>query len=190
MVISQALYLAFLGLLAIERCFELSISRAHAKRAFDEGAFEIGRGHYRFMAALHTAFLLSCGLEVTLLQRPFPGAWGLVALVAALLAQVLRYTAVVTLGERWNVRIIVWPSRAPVTRGLYRFVRHPNYVAVIIEIFAVPLVHGAFITALVFTLCNAALLAIRIRQEEQALGPQYADAFRERPRFIPRSFSG
>jgi methyltransferase len=142
------------------------------------------------MAALHTAFLLSCGLEVVYFDRPFPGVLGYVALVMALLAQVLRYAAVITLGERWNVRIIVWPSRAPVTEGLYRFVRHPNYVAVIVELVAVPLVHGAVITAAVFSACNAALLTVRIREEERALGPGYADAFRERPRFIPRSFGG
>jgi methyltransferase len=190
MVISEALYLVFLGLIGVERCIELWISRAHAKRAFAQGGFEVGRGHYRFMAALHTAFLLSCGLEVVLLERPFPGGVGLIALLAALLAQLLRYAAVAALGERWNVRIIVWPSRAPVTGGLYRFVRHPNYLAVIVELVAVPLVHGAFLTAVVFSVCNAVLLTVRIREEERALGPQYASAFRERPRFIPRSFSG
>ncbi|HMI86875.1 MAG TPA: isoprenylcysteine carboxylmethyltransferase family protein [Polyangiaceae bacterium] len=190
MVTSQALYLGFLGLLGVERCIELSISRVNAKRAFAKGAFETGRVHYRVMAALHTAFLLSCGLEVVLLDRPFPGWSGFVALLVALLAQLLRYAAVVTLGERWNVRIIVWPSRAPITGGLYRFVRHPNYVAVIVELLAVPLVHGAFLTAIFFTACNAALLTVRIREEERALGAGYAAAFRGKPRFIPRSFSG
>jgi methyltransferase len=190
MVTSQALYLGLLGLLAAERCIELIISRKNAARAFARGGFETGRGHYRVMAVLHTAFLLSCGVEVVLLDRPFPGALGIVALVAALLAQALRYAAVFTLGEQWNVRIIVWPSRAPVTGGLYRFVRHPNYLAVIVELLAVPLIHGAFVTAVVFSVCNAALLAVRIREEEQALGSAYADAFRDRPRFVPRSFGG
>jgi methyltransferase len=189
-VTSQALYLGFLALLALERGVELSISHRNAKRAFACGAFETGRGHYRVMAALHTAFLLSCGLEVILLERPFPGAFGYAALSAALLAQLLRYAAVATLGEQWNVRIIVWPSRTPVTRGLYRFIRHPNYVAVVVELLAVPLVHGAIATAIVFTVCNAVLLAVRIRAEERALGASYADAFRQRPRFIPRNLRG
>jgi methyltransferase len=179
-----------LALLAVERCVELAISRANARRAFAQGGFETGRGHYRVMACLHTAFLLSCGLEVVLLRRPFPGSFGFVALLVALLAQALRYAAVLTLGERWNVRIIVWPSAPLVTRGLYRYVRHPNYVAVILELVAVPLVHGAVLTAVVFTLSNAVLLAVRIREEERALGSPYADAFRGRPRFIPRSLSG
>ena len=190
MVTSQAFYLGLLVLLVVERCVELSISRAHARRAFAQGAVETGRGHYRVMACLHTAFLLSCGLEVVLLQRPFPGAVGFVALAVALLAQVLRYAAVLTLGERWNVRIIVWPSAPIVTGGLYRYVRHPNYVAVILELLAVPLVHGAIFTAIGFTLSNAALLVVRVREEERALGPGYADAFRDRPRFIPRSLLG
>ena len=69
------------------------------------------------------------------------------------------------LGERWNVRIIVWPLAPPVTRGPYRFVRHPNYVAVGLELFFVPLIHGAFVTAAVFSACNAIVLAVRIREE-------------------------
>jgi methyltransferase len=190
MVTSQKLYLGLLGLIAVERLVELGISRANAKRAFARGAFETGSGHYRVMTVLHTAFLLACAGEVVLLDRPFPGALGVVALVAALFAQLLRYAAVVTLGERWNVRIIVWPSRAPVTGGLYRYVRHPNYVAVIVELAAVPLVHGAFVTAALFTLCNAALLAVRIRAEERAMGPGYAETFRDKPRFIPRILGG
>jgi methyltransferase len=190
MVTSQVLYLGLLAVLGAERCVELLISRRNAARAFARGGFETGRAHYRVMAALHTAFLLSCGGEVVLLDRRFPSGWGIAALLVALLAQVLRYAAVVTLGERWNVRIIVWPSRAPVTAGLYRFVRHPNYVAVIVELLAVPMIHGAFITAIVFSACNAALLSVRIREEERALGAAYAAAFRERPRFIPRTLGG
>jgi methyltransferase len=190
MVTSAALYLALLGALAAERCVELAISRANAAKAFARGAFEVGRRHYRIMAVLHALFLVACGSEVFLLNRTFPGVLGWVALLAVLLAQALRYAAVSTLGERWNVRIIVWPSYPPVTAGPYRFVRHPNYVAVIVELLAIPLVHGAFITAIVFSVCNAAILVIRIREEERALGPDYADAFRSRPRFIPRTLGG
>jgi methyltransferase len=103
------------------------------------------------------------------------------------LAQGLRYWAIFTLGERWNVRILVLPNAAPVTRGPYRWVRHPNYVAVVMEILLVPLVHGAWLTAAAFTVANAVVLRIRIRAEEAALGPGYAAAFAGRPRFIPGS---
>jgi methyltransferase len=190
MVTSQALYFVFLGLVACERCLELVISRAHARAAFARGAYEVGRGHYRIMALVHTVFFASCAAEVLLLERPFPGAVGFAALAMALLAQVLRYSAVSALGERWNVRIIVWPHAEPVTGGPYRFIRHPNYLAVCIELFFIPLVHGAIITALVFTVLNAAILAVRIRQEERALGEGYARVFQGRPRLIPRLFGG
>jgi methyltransferase len=190
MVISQALYLVFLALVACERGAELVISRAHARVAFANGAYEVGRGHYRLMASVHTLFFASCAAEVLLLDRSFPGALGFVALAAALLAQGLRYSAVSALGQRWNVRIIVWPNAAPVTSGPYRFIRHPNYLAVCIELFFIPLIHGAVITAWVFTALNAGILAVRIGEEERALGNAYREVFRGRPRFLPRVFGG
>jgi methyltransferase len=178
-------YLAFLVLLALERVLELWISRRNARASFARGGVEVGRGHYRVMAALHTAFLLSCAVEVVGLGRPFPGAPGWAALAGALAAQGLRYWAIATLGERWNTRVIVVPSEPPVVSGPYRWVRHPNYIAVIAEIALVPLVHGAWLTALAFSIANAALLTVRIRAEERALGGAYAVAFAGRPRFIP-----
>ena len=100
-------------------------------------------------------------------------------------AQGLRYWAIASLGDRWNTRIIVLPDAAPVTRGPYRFVRHPNYLAVVVEIACLPLIHGAWFTALAFSLGNAALLYVRVRSEEAALGARYATAFAHRPRFVP-----
>jgi methyltransferase len=179
-------WLAFLALLGAERLFELWLSRRNARLAFAQGAREVGRRHFAVMAAVHTAFLFSCLGEVLLLGRAFPGTLGWVALGAALLAQALRYWAIATLGPRWNVRVIVLPGAPPVTAGPYRFVRHPNYVAVAIELLAVPLAHGAWITALVFSAANVALLAVRIRVEEAALGSAYGEAFAGRPRFLPR----
>jgi len=190
MVTSQALYLGFLGLLGVERGAELLISRANGRAAFAKGAYEVGQRHYRWMAALHVAFFFSCAAEVLLLDRSFPGALGFVALGLVVCAQTLRYAAVRALGQKWNVRIIVWPLAPPVTSGPYRFVRHPNYVAVAIELACVPLVHGAVLTAVAFSICNAVVLAIRIAEEERALGPGYAQAFRDRPRMIPRLFRG
>jgi methyltransferase len=174
----------------MERGLELLISKANARKAFANGAFEVERGHYRWMVAMHTGFFVSSGAEVVVFHRPFPGAAGFVALGLVVLAQILRYAAVHALGPRWNVRIVVWPHAAPVTSGPYRFVRHPNYVAVAVELACVPLVHGAFVTAVVFSICNAAVLAVRIRDEERALGPGYAEVFRDRPRMVPRLFGG
>lgn len=182
---SEFLYLVLLALFAAERLFELGLSRRNARRAFAQGAVEVGQRHFRAMSALHTLFLLCCGVEVLFLHRAFPPVLGWLALAGCGLAQGLRYWAIATLGPRWNVRVIVLPGAPPVTGGPYRFIRHPNYVAVVLEILLLPLVHGAYLTAIAFTLANAALLAVRIRAEERALGAAYANAFAARPRFVP-----
>jgi methyltransferase len=182
---SVTLYLVFIALLVVERLCELVLSTRNARRVMALGGVEVGQRHYRVMTVLHTAFLFSCVGEVLLLHRPFPGALGWAALGGALIAQGLRYWAIATLGYRWNTRIIFVPGAAPVTAGPYRFVRHPNYVAVILELLAVPLIHGAYLTAIVFTAANAMMLLVRIRAEEAALGAEYARAFADRPRFIP-----
>ena len=138
----------------------------------------------RVMAAMHSLFLVSCVAEVLVLGRSPPGAWCWAFLGLAVLTQGLRYWAIATLGERWNTRVIVLPGAEPVTGGPYRFVKHPNYLAVIVELMALPLIHGAWLTALSFSLANAAVLAVRIRSEEAALGPRWAQAFENRSRFL------
>lgn len=185
MEMTAKLYLAFLGLIALERVAELALSRRNAARAFARGAIEVGQRHFRVMSIFHTAFLLACAVEVIAFARPFPGALGFACLAGALAAQGLRYWAIATLGERWNVRVIAVPGEAPVTRGPYRFLRHPNYLAVVLEMAFLPLIHGAYVTAILFSIGNAALLWVRIRAEEQALGEAYARAFEGRNRFLP-----
>jgi methyltransferase len=184
-MVSRLLYSLLLAALGLERLFELWLSRRNAERAFAQGAVEAGQGHFGVMKVMHTLFLFSCAAEVWLLNRTFPGAIGWIALTMALGAQGLRYWAIVTLGERWNTRVIVWPSVPPVTGGPYRFVRHPNYTAVIVEMVSVPVIHGAYLTAVGFSLANAWLLRIRIRAEEKALGETWSSAFKNAPRFIP-----
>lgn len=181
-------YLLFLAVLAAERLFELRVSRRHAAAAFARGAIEYGRRHFAWMRALHAGFLAACALEVVLLHRPFRPALAAACLGVVVAAQALRYWAIASLGERWNVRVIVEPGIPVEVRGPYRYLRHPNYVAVVLEGFAVPLVHGAWLTALVFSVSNAVLLAVRIRCEERALGTHCAYAARlgRRSRFVPR----
>lgn len=176
-MVSRWLYLGFVGVLALERLGELLLSRRNARRAFAAGGAETGRAHFRVMAAMHTAFLVACPAEVFLFDRAFPGVLGWACLAGALGSQALRYWAIFTLGERWNVRIITWPGRAPVTNGPYQFLRHPNYLAVCLEMIFVPLIHGAWLSAIVFSVANALVLRIRIREEEAALGAHYAAAF-------------
>jgi len=114
MVTSRALYLAFLLAIGAERLFEVALSRRNAARAFARGGRESGQAHFPAMVALHTAFLASCALESGI--RTFPGALGWAAVAAAMGAQALRYWAVASLGDRWNVRVIVVPGEPPVPR--------------------------------------------------------------------------
>jgi methyltransferase len=184
-VISLRTYLIILALLVVERMFELDRARRNARRAFEHGAVEVGQAHYRVMVAFHALFIASCAIEATFFPRAFPAAVAWIALSAELVAQALRYWAVSTLGERWNTRIIVSPERAPVTDGPYRWMRHPNYLAVVIEIAAVPMIGGAIFTAISFSIGNALILAVRIPAEERAMGMRYAEALGGRRRFFP-----
>jgi methyltransferase len=185
MVSSVACYVAFLALLYAERGFELLVSRRNARLALAAGGVETGRGHYRVMVAVHTLFPFACAAEVVALRRPFPGALGFAALGAALATQALRWWAAATLGPRWNTRIIVVAGERPVMDGPYRYLRHPNYLAVMLEAVSVPLIHGAWLCAIVFVVANLALLSVRIPAEERAMGEEYARAFERLPRFIP-----
>jgi methyltransferase len=155
--------------LALQRLAELRLSRRNEAQLLARGGREHAPGQMKIMKTLHFLWLLAMLGEVFGLRRRFrPGlALGAAAVVAA--GQGLRYTAIRTLGQRWTVRIITLPEAAPVKRGIYRFIRHPNYLGVALEILAFPLLHGAFLTAAFFSLANALLLRQRIRAEEQAL---------------------
>jgi methyltransferase len=179
-------YLVLLAAVACERIGELVLSARNVRRALARGAVEHGSAHYPAMVVVHALFLPACAAEVLLLHRRFPGALGIVMLVCVLAAEGLRWWAVLTLGDRWSTRILVFPTKAPVTSGPYRYLRHPNYLAVVIEMACLPLVHGAFLTAIVFSLANVALLSVRIRDEERALGDSYARAFARTRRLWPR----
>lgn len=164
-------YLVLLGATALERLAELVVSTRNARWSFARGGTEHGRGHFPPMVALHAGLLVACAVEVLVADRPFVPALGWVALAAALASQALRWWCITTLGPRWNTRVIVVPGLPLVTGGPYRWLRHPNYVAVVVEGIALPLVHTAWVTALAFTVLNAVLLLrFRIPSEERALG--------------------
>ena len=173
--------------LAIERMVELYVSRRNAAWSRARGAIEYGRAHLIWMKLLHTSFFAGCLLEVWLLSPPFLPALAAGCGAVAIGAQVLRYWTIATLGRRWNIAVLVLPGVAAETRGPFRFIKHPNYVAVVLEGFAVPLLHSAALTALVFSALNAWVLWVRIRCEEAALREHcdYAAALADRPRFLP-----
>lgn len=170
----MAWFTGFVVLIGLERLAELVVSKRHAAWAFSRGGREYGTGHYPVMVALHTALLAGALLEVWLLDRPFMPALGWSMVVLVLLTQALRWWCIRTLGNFWNTRVIVVPGTSPVTRGPYRLMPHPNYVAVVLEGIAMPLVHTAWLTAVVFSVLNAVLLTVRIRVEDGALGRRTA----------------
>lgn len=188
---SRSLYLVLIALVAVQRLAELALSKRNLALSLAAGGREVESGHYPVMVALHTALLIACPVEVYGLDRPFIPALALGCGIVLALATALRYWAIGTLGARWNTRIVVLPGAPPVTGGPFRFLRHPNYLAVILEIACLPLLHGAWLTAVVFSLANAALLRVRIAAEEKALAEAsgYERAFAGRPRLIPSGAS-
>jgi methyltransferase len=163
-------YLGLLGAVAAERCLELVVSARNTRRARAAGAVEHGRGHYPWMVAVHAALLPACLVERLVLRRRASRAQALRATVGVAAAQALRWWAVCTLGERWSTRVLVWPGRPLVKKGPYRFLRHPNYLAVAVELLCLPLAGGCRRCALAFSLLDAALLAGRSPVEQRALG--------------------
>ncbi len=166
---SELWFTALVVAVALERVAELVVSRRNAAWSLDRGGVETGRRHYAVMVVLHTGLLAGALAEVWLRRPPFVPVLGWSMLALVVVSQALRWWCIATLGRRWNTRVIVVPGLPLVTNGPYRFLSHPNYVAVVVEGFALPLVHSAWVTAVVFTACNAVLLGVRLRVENAAL---------------------
>jgi methyltransferase len=165
----KRLYVVLIGAVAAERLAELVVSQRNLSWSRTQGGVEYGAGHYPAMVVLHTGLLAGCLVEARGLRRRFIGRLGWPMLAIALAAQGLRWWCIATLGRQWNTRVVVVPGAGRVSGGPYRVVPHPNYVAVVAEGVALPLVHSAWITALLFSMLNAALLRTRIRVENEAL---------------------
>ena len=177
-------FAALVGVLLAERALEFILAERNRRWARSRGGQESGQRHYPIIVGMHALFYASLVLERYSLSRGWTPLWPVwLALLA--LGQGLRVWAIASLGRFWNTRIIVIPGLRPVTRGPYRFIRHPNYLVVAIEVFVVPVLCGAYLTALVFSAANAVVLHIRIREEEQALLRAAGADLRALPRFIP-----
>ena len=162
-------YWALLVVIGCERIAELVVSARHASALLRDGGAESGKEHFPVMVALHAALLAGCLAEPLALHRAFIPALGYPMLAVVLAANGLRWWCIATLGVRWTARVITLPGRPLVRSGPYRWFAHPNYVAVIVEGAALPLVGSAWITAACFTVLNAVLLTVRIRCEIGAL---------------------
>jgi len=179
---------AFLWLLiGVERMVELWLSARNARWARARGGIEAGPEHYPFMVLLHLLLPMACFAEVLALGRSVDPATATVAVIVIGCSMVLRYWAIHTLGRHWNTRVIVVPNTRAIDGGPYRWVRHPNYVAVMLETLALPLVHSAWVTTLVFGALQILMLRVRIRSEEAALKEHcgYHNVLGDRPRFFP-----
>ncbi|MCQ4041660.1 isoprenylcysteine carboxyl methyltransferase family protein [Streptantibioticus rubrisoli] len=156
-------------LITAGRLLEVVVARRNTRWAMARGGVEFGRGHYPVMVVLHIAFLAGIVVEIALASRPYVPALTWTALTIVFLANLVRWWCVQTLGPQWNTRVIIVPGLPLITHGPYRWLRHPNYVIVMAEGIALPLVYGAWTTALLFTVANAALLSVRLRTENSAL---------------------
>ena len=184
---SRVLYLGLIGLVVVERLAELILTRRNAARLRARGGFEAGQAHYPAMVVLHTGLLVAAPLEVWMMDRPLIPPLAIAGLVTLVATMSLRYWAITTLGDRWTTQVFVVPGEAPVRGGPYRWLRHPNYLAVLVEVAALPLIHTAWWTALAVSLGNAWVLRVRIRAEERALEEcsDYLDSLGELPRLVP-----
>jgi len=163
-------------LVGLERLAELVVSRRNAAWSLRNGGYETGREHYPVMVVLHTGLLAGMLVEAWVRRPDVPLTLAATMLVLVLASQALRWWCIATLGRRWNTRVIVVPGLPLVRSGPYRFFSHPNYVAVVVEGVALPLLHAAWVTAVVFTVANALLLAVRLRVENTALSTAAGEA--------------
>ena len=185
-----AAYLALLALVGVGRLIELRISRRNQCRLEKQGVRKIVEPHFRWMVITHAGVLAGAAAEVLLLHRPLIPSLAIVMTALLVFANALRWWVIRTLAEHWNVEVMASSRVGVVAAGPYRWVRHPNYVAVVIELFSLPMIHTAWITALAGTLANLEILRRRLRVEEGVLmaDPAYRSAMGAKPRFLPGLF--
>ncbi|RDU36405.1 hypothetical protein DRW41_12785 [Neobacillus piezotolerans] len=183
----MSLFIAFIGFVIIQRLVELMVARNNEKRMKQEGALEFGQAHYPWMVMMHAAFFLAFVLEVWIFKKGLSPIWPLFLLLF-ILAQAGRIWALSSLGKYWNTKIIVLPGAAIVKRGPYKFIRHPNYAIVTLELLVIPLLFQAYITAALFAVLNAIMLSVRIPAEEEALRnlSEYGKIIDGSNRFVPQ----
>ncbi|CAN5621587.1 isoprenylcysteine carboxyl methyltransferase family protein [soil metagenome] len=191
MVSSRALFTLAVGAVAAQRLLETRVSARNEAALRAQGAREHASGQYVQMRLLHGSWLVAMLAEVWFFDRVFDARVAAVAASVFVVGQLLRAAAMHALGPRWTVKIITVPGESAVRRGVFAWIRHPNYLGVCLEIAALPLVHGAWITAVVYSVWNAWLLRSRIRAEEKALtlDAGYDAVMAGRPRFLPQWWS-
>lgn len=190
MELSQAVYVGLVGVVALLRLLELRISKRNQQRLVERGAKKAPDPRFPAMVAVHTCVLAGAAAEVVFLRRPFYPVLAAVMGALFLAANAVRWWVIRTLGAHWNVQVMDSASLGVVTSGPYRWVRHPNYTAVFVEMLALPLIHTAWITAIAGTIAHVWVLHGRIAAEEKVLRaePAYRAAMADKPRFLPFLF--
>lgn len=186
-MVSNIAFLVLVLAVGVQRLWEVRKSARNEAKLRALGAREHAPEQMRVMRLVHATWIASMLIEVFVLSRPWDLRLAAPALLLFLCGQTLRLMAMHALGDRWTVKVITLPGAPPVAHGIFRALRHPNYLGVVLEIFALPLVHGAWITSVVFTIANGLLLRARVSREEEALNADndYDAAFGDRPRFVP-----
>ncbi len=177
-----------LVVVGLGRLCEMGISRRHQRVLAKQGVANVPDRHFHWMVLLHGGVLFGSGLEVWLRKRPVVPALAIPMSLVFMLANALRWWVIRTLAGHWNVRVMNSLSQGVVTTGPYRWIRHPNYLAVFLELLALPLIHSAWLTALLGSLAHIWVLKQRIAVEETVLlaSPAYRAAMGPKPRFVPR----
>jgi len=190
MELNVILYLGLLLLVALLRLVELGISRRHQQQMVARGASKVVDPRFRWMVLLHTSVLLGSALEVVFLRRPFYPLLATICFFIFLASNAVRWWVIRTLGEHWNVQVMNSTGMGVITSGPFRYVRHPNYAAVFVEMLMLPLMHCAWITAIVGSFAHVLVLFQRLATEERVLfsDAQYRAAMSGKPRFIPGLF--
>ena len=185
-----AAYLALLALVGLERLAELRISRRNQLKLEKLGVRKVAEPHFRWMVFVHAGVLACAAAEVLLLHRPLIPSLAIAMAALFVFANALRWWVIRILAGHWNVEVMASSRVGVVTSGPYRWVRHPNYVAVVIELFSLPMIHTAWLTALAGTLANLEILRRRLRVEDGVLmaDPLYRSAMGGKPRFLPKFF--
>jgi methyltransferase len=168
-MVTRWVFTGLIVLLALQRIYELRLSSRNEAIIRSRGGREHAAWQVQVMKVLHAGWFIAMLLEVYGLRRPFLPNLFLLALLTLIVGQSLRYAAITALGWRWTVKVMTLPGLPLVRKGIYRYLRHPNYLGVVLEILAVPLLHSAYVTAILFSLANMLLLSARIRTEDQAL---------------------
>jgi len=190
MELSVIAFLVLLGAVAAMRLVELRISRRHQREMVARGAAKVDDPRFRWMVFLHTSVLIGAAVEVVFLHRPLYPVLAAIFFAIFLAANLVRWWVIRTLGDHWNVQVVNSTSLGVVTSGPFRYVRHPNYAAVFVEMLALPLIHSAWITALAGSLAHIFVLSQRLATEERVLfaDAQYRAAMSDKPRFVPGLF--